>query len=97
MEGRDIGTKVFPETPYKFFLTASPQVRAERRRRELSERGNPQPYESVLAEMSARDLADRTRADSPLTLDGSYVLVDTTEKGVDQIVAEIESKVRGRI
>jgi len=97
LEGRDIGTRVFPETPFKFFLTASPQVRAQRRCHELAERGGPQPYETVLAEMTARDLADRTRADSPLTLDGRYVVLDTSERDISDIVAEMEGQVRAGI
>jgi cytidylate kinase len=97
MEGRDIGTRVFPETPYKFFLTASPEVRALRRSRELAESGRAEPYEKVLAEMTARDLADRTRADSPLTLDGRYVVVDTTQRGIPDIVEEMEGRVRAGI
>jgi cytidylate kinase len=94
MEGRDIGTKVFPETPFKFFLTASPEVRARRRCRELAERGTPQPYEAVLGEMNDRDRADRTRADSPLTLNDSYILLDTGEKAVSEIVDLLERRVR---
>src|SRR4029077_5323073 len=70
MEGEDIGTKVFPATPFNFFLTASPGVRAERRPRELAERGTPQPYAEVLAAMERRDRDDSSRAESPLTLDG---------------------------
>jgi cytidylate kinase len=94
MEGRDIGTRVFPKTPFKFFLTAPPEVRADRRFRELQERGTPQTYEKVLAEMRARDRADETREDSPLTLDDSYVLIDTTGKTPDQVVDELEKRVR---
>jgi CMP/dCMP kinase len=94
MEGRDIGTKVFPDAPFRFFLTASPEVRAERRRRELEERGKPQPYETVLAEMNERDRADRTRTDSPLTMDDRYILVDTSEKQIEEVVSEIEGRVR---
>ena len=97
MEGRDIGTRVFPETPFKFFLTASPEVRALRRSQELAESGRGEPYEKVLAEMTARDLADRTRADSPLTLDGRYVVVDTTQRGIPDIVEEMEGRVRAGI
>ena len=55
LEGRDIGTKVFPETPFKFFLTARPEVRARRRQRDLQDRGIQQPLETVLAEMLQRD------------------------------------------
>ncbi len=95
MEGRDIGTKVFPETPHKFFLTASVAVRAERRARELAERGTPQSYESVLAEMKRRDRDDESRSDSPLTLDDRYVLIDSSSLDVASIVAEMERRVRG--
>lgn len=97
LEGRDIGTRVFPETPHKFFLTASPEVRAERRTRELAERGTPRPFEEVFAEIVARDRADSTRAESPLTLDPSYTLVDSTGRDVASVVAEIEGRVRGAI
>ncbi len=94
MEGRDIGTKVFPETPFKFFLTAPAGVRAERRTRELALRGTPQPYEEVLADMKKRDRDDSTRADSPLTLDGSYAVIDSSGRDVDDIVAEMEGRIR---
>src|SRR6202040_1014018 len=77
MEGRDIGTKVFPDTPHKFFLTASPEVRARRRAAELEARGTPQPVAEVLAEMEKRDRADQTRTDSPLTHDETYVVLDS--------------------
>ncbi len=94
MEGRDIGTKVFPETPFKFFLTASPAVRAERRTRELAERGSPQPYAEVLADMKRRDRDDSSRAESPLTLDGSYTVIDSSGREVEDVVAEMERRVR---
>ncbi len=94
MEGRDIGTRVFPETPFKFFLTADPAVRAERRAAELSARGTPQPYEAVLRDMEKRDRDDGSRADSPLTLDGRYVLIDSTDRPLDAVVEEIERRVR---
>ncbi len=97
LEGRDIGTKVFPETPFKFFLTADPVVRAIRRTRELAERGTPQAFERVLEEMRQRDADDGSRADSPLTLDERYVLVDTSAKPVEGVVAEIEQAVRRAI
>jgi cytidylate kinase len=94
LEGRDIGTRVFPDTPHKFFLTASPGVRAARRARELADRGDPRPFEEVLSEMERRDRDDSTRADSPLTFDSSYVVLDTSEKNVGQIVSEMEARVR---
>ncbi len=97
MEGRDIGTRVFPETPFKFFLTADPEVRAERRARELEARGTPQPFEAVRREMEQRDRDDGSRADSPLTLDERYVLIDSTGRPLEAVVAEIERRVREAI
>ena len=97
MEGRDIGTRVFPDTPFKFFLTADPAVRAERRARELVDRGTPQPYEDVLRDMEKRDRDDGSRADSPLTLDDRYVLIDSTGRPLPAVVEEIERRVRGPI
>jgi cytidylate kinase len=94
LEGRDIGSKVFPDTPFKFFLTAAPGERAQRRTRELSERGTPRPYEEVLAEMEKRDRDDSSRADSPLTNDGRYTLIDSTGRSVSAVVDEIEARVR---
>jgi cytidylate kinase len=97
MEGRDIGTRVFPDTPFKFFLTADAVVRAERRARELADRGTPQPYEDVLRDMEKRDRDDGSRADSPLTLDDRYVLIDSTGRSLPAVVEEIERRVRGAI
>lgn len=94
LEGRDIGTRVFPETPHRFFLTADAAVRAERRARELEARGTPQPYEEVLREMEKRDRDDGSRADSPLTLDDRYVLIDSSGRPVEAVVSEIEGRVR---
>jgi cytidylate kinase len=94
LEGRDIGTKVFPETPHKFFLTADPAERAQRRTRELSDRGNPRSYEDVLREMEKRDRDDASRADSPLTMDAGYTLIDSTGRSVSAVVDEIERRVR---
>lgn len=93
LEGRDIGTKVFPETPHKFFLTARPDVRAQRRTRELEARGTPVPYETVLSETIARDRQDSTRADSPLTYDDSYRVIDTSDMTIDEVVAAIVNAV----
>jgi cytidylate kinase len=97
LEGRDIGTRVFPETPFKFFLTAEVPVRAERRTAELSARGTPQPYVDVLREMEKRDRDDGSRTDSPLAMDDRYVLIDSSGKPVEAVVAEIEGLVRGGI
>jgi cytidylate kinase len=95
LEGRDIGSHVFPETPHKFFLTAPLAVRAQRRARELAERGTPQRSEEVLAEIERRDLADSTRSDSPLSFDDTYTLVDTGTRSIEEIVDDLEDRVRG--
>lgn len=95
LEGRDIGTKVFPETPHKFFLTARPEVRAQRRYRELLAKGTVVEFDSVLAECLQRDEQDSTRADSPLSHDESYTVVDTSDRTIEEVVALIVEKVRG--
>ncbi len=94
LEGRDIGTKVFPETPYKFFLTARPEVRARRRYDELRAKGMPADFEKVLAETHVRDHQDSTRADSPLTYDPTYTVVDTSDLTMDEVVDRIVKSVR---
>jgi cytidylate kinase len=96
LEGRDIGTKVFPETPHKFFLTAQPEVRARRRHDELAAKGDPVDYDTVLTEALQRDQQDSTRADSPLTYDETYTIVDTSNLTIDEVVDAIVDAVRKR-
>jgi len=85
LEGRDIGTRVFPATPFKFFLTASEPERARRRWKELAGRGIDEPFEKVLAELHGRDEADSHRADSPLTCDDSYRRIESEGKTPEEI------------
>ncbi|MFL6248490.1 MAG: (d)CMP kinase [Thermoanaerobaculia bacterium] len=94
LEGRDIGTKVFPETPHKFFLTARPEVRAQRRYAELIARGQEADYDSVLADCLLRDTQDSTRADSPLMYDESYTVIDTSDLTIPEVVATIVASVQ---
>lgn len=89
LEGRDVGTKVFPETPHKFFLTARPEVRAQRRYAELVARGQEADYATVLADALQRDEQDSTRADSPLMFDDTYTVIDTSELTIEDVVAAI--------
>ncbi len=96
LEGRDIGTKVFPETPFKFFLTARPEVRAQRRYRELLAKGQAVDYDRILADTIQRDTQDSTRADSPLTCDDTYQVIDTSDLRIDDVVAAIVDRVRSR-
>jgi cytidylate kinase len=94
VEGRDIGSRVFPETPYKFFLTAGEEERARRRHAELLARATPEPYEKVLAEMRRRDGADSSRSDSPLRCDDTYTVIDSEGLGVAEVVEAILARVR---
>lgn len=94
LEGRDIGTKVFPETPHKFFLTARPEVRAQRRYAELVAKGQTADFDAVLAESVRRDEQDSTRADSPLSFDDTYTVVDTSDLTIDEVVDALVSRVR---
>jgi len=94
LEGRDIGTKVFPETPCKFFLTARPEVRAQRRYAELRTKGMSADFATVLAETLARDEQDSTRADSPLRYDETYTVIDTSDLSIDEVVDAIVKRVR---
>ncbi len=92
IEGRDIGTVVFPDAVLKVYLTASPRVRAERRVSEAG--GNIDEIERSIAE---RDLKDSTRADSPLQESADSVLVDTSNRAIDEIVNSIVALVLDRI
>jgi cytidylate kinase len=94
LEGRDIGTKVFPETPHKFFLNARPEVRAHRRYAELVAKGQDADYDTVLADCLRRDTQDSTRADSPLTFDDTYTVIDTSDLTIPEVVARIVDRVR---
>lgn len=94
LEGRDIGTKVFPDTPHKFFLTARPEVRAQRRHQELLAKGINVEFEEVLSEATLRDRQDSTRADSPLAYDESYTVIDTSDASIDEVVERIVELVK---
>ena len=86
MDGRDIGTRVLPDAEYKFFLTASPEVRAKRRFDELKARGENVEYDQVLSDVRQRDLQDTTRKESPLTLAPDATEVETDDLSIDEVV-----------
>jgi CMP/dCMP kinase len=96
MEGRDIGTAVFPNAEVKIFLDADPTVRAERR---VLQNGSQSPDEAkkVQAEIAARDERDRTRTTSPLVPASDAVILDTSHKNIDQVVTEVEGIVEQRL
>jgi CMP/dCMP kinase len=84
MEGRDIGSVVFPHADLKIFLDASPEVRASRRQSELQEKGEPAEFEKVLAEVHQRDRRDRERKMSPLVRAADAVTVDNTAMDAEE-------------
>jgi cytidylate kinase len=89
MEGRDIGSVVFPHADLKIFLDASPEIRASRRQRELAEKGEPMEFEKVLAEVHERDLRDRGREMSPLVRAADAVVVDNTAMDAEETARAI--------
>jgi 3-phosphoshikimate 1-carboxyvinyltransferase len=88
-DGRDMGTVVFPGADLKVFLTASAQTRAERRHRQLLERGVSTTLEGLLAELLARDLRDRTRAVAPLRPAEDALMLDNSDLTIDQSVVQV--------
>jgi len=88
LDGRDIGTVIAPDATVKLFVTATPEVRAQRRVRELLQRGMPGHFEEVLTDIRARDERDAGRHDAPLTQAEDAVLLDTTDLSAEQAVAE---------
>lgn len=98
MDGRDIGTVVLPDADVKIFLTASAEVRAKRRCLELEQRGTPEPFDQVLAEILQRDWDDTHRAAAPLRQAKDAVVVDTSALGfqesLDALLRVIEETMR---
>jgi len=83
LDGRDIGTVIFPEAPVKFFVTASVEARAERRWRQLSSQGEAATYEDTLADIRRRDARDAAREAAPMRPSSDAVLLDTTDLDID--------------
>jgi cytidylate kinase len=96
LEGRDIGTVVFPDAEVKFFLTASPEVRARRRYDELVMRGERVDYDATLADVRRRDQQDSTRPIAPLKQADDAVLIDSSGRPVDEVVEEMAERVAAR-
>jgi len=97
MEGRDIGTVVFPDAHVKFYLDAEPHERARRRQKQqLVEKGLDLPFEDVLKEIRERDLRDSSRPDSPLRQAADAIVVDTTSLSPEQVEEELLRLVRER-
>ena len=88
LEGRDIGSVVFPDADLKVYLTASPEVRAERRSKEVTDLD----YATVAADIARRDAADQGRDDSPLAQADGALVVDTSDRAIDEIVADLVAR-----
>lgn len=97
LEGRDIGTVVFPDADRKFFVTASPEVRARRRARQLSEKGEVVDEARLLEEIRSRDRRDSTREASPLRQAEDAVLIDTSNSTFEEQVENILELIRGNV
>ena len=97
MEGRDIGTKVFPNADVKIFLTATPEERAKRRQKQLKEKGQDVDYETVLNDIKERDHRDSTRSIDPLRQAEDAVLLDTTDLSIPEVVARVEEIVKEKM
>jgi len=97
MDGRDIGTVVLPQAEVKIFLTASPEIRAQRRMKELEQRGTPQPYNQVLSDILQRDWADSHRETAPLRQAEDALLLDTSHLDFDQSREALLHMIKERI
>ena len=96
LNGRDIGTVVFPDADVKFFLTALPQARAERRFNEDRAQDQNVDFEETLADMTERDRRDSTRADSPLKSADDAIVVDSTGLSIDEVFEKMREEVKER-
>lgn len=96
MDGRDIGTVVLPDAEVKVFLTASSRARAERRYRELKERGTPQPFEEVLRDIEDRDFRDTHREAAPLRQAEDAALLDTSALNFQESLEALLGIIRER-
>jgi cytidylate kinase len=96
-EGRDQGSVVFPEAVARFYLDAHPEVRARRRVEQMRSQGRPADYEAVLRAIQQRDHLDETRSDGPLVCPEGAQRVDTSMLTLDQVVDELERRVRAAV
>lgn len=96
LDGRDIGTVICPDAEVKLFVTASDQVRAERRWKELTFKGHKVTVDEVMADLQERDRRDSTRADAPMKAADDALHLDTTTLSIEQAVAEAVKRIEAR-
>ncbi len=97
LEGRDIGTNVLPAAQFKFFLTASPEVRAQRRFEENRAKGFIEDYQKILKDITERDEQDKNRRIAPLVKAADAVEIDTSDLNIEQVTAIIEKRIQEKI
>ncbi len=96
MEGRDIGTAIFPDAEFKFYLDADAEVRAERRRQELAAKGLPAIHAEVLRGITERDARDQARELAPLRRADGAIVIDTTRLSITEVVGRLKERIEGR-
>jgi cytidylate kinase len=97
MEGRDIGTKVFPDADVKIFLDAKPEVRADRRVKQVDAVNDPTKAQQIAQQMIQRDQRDTTRKESPLVAAEDAIIIDSSYLGIDAVIHKIEDIVQKRL
>jgi cytidylate kinase len=97
MEGRDIGTVVFPESPYKFYLDADPEERAMRRYRELVAAGEDEKAYEVMESLKKRDRIDATRKTDPLVVAPGAQVIDSTAMSLEEVIQTVVAAVKGEL
>lgn len=95
-DGRDMGTVVFPDAPLKIYLDANPEIRAERRNKQLKNKGLNVSFRALLAGIHERDARDRERAAAPLKPAGDAVVIDSTAMNLDEVLGQALALVRER-
>lgn len=96
-EGRDMGTRVFPNADIKFFLEADANVRARRRQQELAEKGKPVDLDRVREEMVMRDTRDRNRTTDPLRPSPEAIMIETSQQSVEEVVGQMMGIIADRL
>jgi len=96
LEGRDIGSVVFPNADFKFFLTAKPEARARRRYEEDRAKGLISTYEETLEQINQRDQRDVSRTDSPLVIADDAIVIDTSELDLSEVFEQMSSAIRAK-
>jgi len=97
MEGRDIGTVVFPHADVKIYLDASPEERARRRASDPAHTGGPAAVSEVATLLTERDRSDSTRAASPLYAATDAIVIDTTERSIEDVVSDVLKIVKSQL